>query len=106
VVLAKAVPDREKKPLARPIRSRPHPGIRVALFASSALDALGGKMPGNNPNQNQSLEENHAKGPVRGFPGMNAAIEKKRSAPRSQQEVIDARIANTKEPPSRARKAK
>jgi hypothetical protein len=63
-------------------------------------------MPGNNPNQNQSLEENHARGPVRGFPGMNAAIEKKSAKPRSHQEVADARIANTKVPPSRARKAK
>ena len=49
-------------------------------------------MPGNNPNQNARLGENHGKGPVRAFPGMKK--EDGGKGARSSQEVADARLAN------------
>lgn len=49
-------------------------------------------MPGNNPNQNLSYVENHAKEPLPGFPGMKNADESVTG--RSTQEVAEARVAN------------
>ncbi len=74
-------------------------------------------MPGNNPNQNAGLGENHGKGAVKGFPGMKNEV--RDSSSRSSQDVADARIANAEvtvdedhdlsgdepaEPPARAHK--
>jgi hypothetical protein len=55
-------------------------------------------MPGNNPNQNQSLNGNKSKEPVQGFPGMKQKLvpEDYTHTERSTQEVIDARIANSR----------
>jgi hypothetical protein len=49
-------------------------------------------MPGNNPNQNARLNENHAKGPVKGFPGMKN--EATGPVNRSSLDVAAARVAN------------
>lgn len=64
-------------------------------------------MPGNNPNQNPSLDYNRAKRPVRGFPGMKghgdmghahpAEPEEHGDKERSLQEVAEARMRNAGE---------